>query len=96
LYILNIYKKKNKKINKIFVIKIILILFFFFKKKKKKNIKNFLVTELIYSFRDNIESDMPSYLSDNSIRALNKLKEIKEKISIGIIKILFLLIYLFI
>jgi len=38
--------------------------------------------ELLYSFRDTIDSsDIPSYKCDNSLRALKKAKEIKEKIS---------------
>jgi len=39
--------------------------------------------ELLYSFRDTIDSDIPSYKSSNSLRALMKAKEIKEKISSG-------------
>jgi len=37
--------------------------------------------EFLYSFRDTVESGMPDYTSDNCIRALDKIKEIKEKIS---------------
>jgi len=45
--------------------------------------------ELLYSFRDPGESEIPSYTSDNTIRALEKIKEVKEKISSGIKKYLF-------
>jgi len=37
--------------------------------------------EFLYSFTDTVESGMPDYTSDNCIRALDKIKEIKEKIS---------------
>ena len=42
-------------------------------------------TELLYSFRDTVDSDIPSYTSKTAIRALEKVKEIKEKVSSGII-----------
>jgi len=37
--------------------------------------------ELIHSFRDKVEDDTPSFLSSNAEKALNKIKEIKEKVS---------------
>jgi len=37
--------------------------------------------ELLYSFRDTIDSDIPNFKSNNALRALEKAKEIKEKIS---------------
>ncbi|KAL6604243.1 hypothetical protein U3516DRAFT_600900 [Neocallimastix sp. 'constans'] len=38
-------------------------------------------TEFIYSFRKDVNSNIPSYHSDNAVNAFNKIKEIKEKIS---------------
>ena len=39
--------------------------------------------EFLHSFRDTVDSDTPSYTSKNALRAFEKLKEIKEKISTG-------------
>ncbi|ORX80089.1 hypothetical protein BCR32DRAFT_245898 [Anaeromyces robustus] len=39
------------------------------------------IYEFIYSFRDKIDDDIPDLLSQNSIKALEKLYEIKKKIS---------------
>jgi len=40
-----------------------------------------VATEFLYSFRDNIDSDFPEFTSDNSVRALKKLRELKDKIA---------------
>jgi len=40
-------------------------------------------TELLYSFRDTVESDFPKYKSSNAIRAFEKIREIKERVSSG-------------
>jgi len=40
--------------------------------------------EAIYSSRDTVDADMPSYTSDNALRAFEKEIEVKEKISSGI------------
>ncbi|OUM63922.1 hypothetical protein PIROE2DRAFT_9453 [Piromyces sp. E2] len=50
-------------------------------------------TEFLYSFRENIDDKLPpDYLSKNALDALNKLKEIQDKVSSGIYIYTFLLI----
>ncbi|ORX47393.1 hypothetical protein BCR32DRAFT_273624 [Anaeromyces robustus] len=41
--------------------------------------------EFVHGFRDKLENDIPEYRSNNAINSLNKIKEIKKKISSGII-----------
>jgi len=45
--------------------------------------------EAIYSSRDTVDADMPSYTSDNALRAFEKVMEVKEKISSGTYEMLF-------
>jgi len=42
------------------------------------------IYQFIYSYRDERNSEFPEITSKNSINALRKIKEIKEKISSGI------------
>jgi len=41
------------------------------------------IYQTLYSYRDNRNSAFPEIKSQNSINALKKIKEIKEKISLG-------------
>jgi len=50
---------------------------------KESELSTCSAIEILHSFRDTVDSDTPSYTSDNALKAFEKLKELKEKISSG-------------
>ena len=45
------------------------------------------IYEFIYSFRNSVESSFPNIRSQEAVNALEKMKEIKEKLNLGLLDI---------